>query len=237
MAMKITKSELKQMIREALREELSNSKKLREAVLDDLEDALYTPGVWGISWVGEDCICYDNEKEARKAFAKLTVDDIPRDCEGIELFYVLDERGNTKTVDVISASMQDNNTVIDIENLDAPKATAEGRYICSVCKNIFQQNEVYNTVFGNNICDDCNDSYINSADGDVEAFFIVAKDGADWYEVADIRNMVKAWLLAKKKKALKFTDAEISAIEDAFISNVEYAGLDRGLNGLKSLRK
>ena len=167
--MKITKSELKEMIREALREELVNRNHLTEAarttpytkadfvwddaamldeyqdailkylngadiedalqdikthiigsgskwthgdrgrvytvesMLHDLDTALYTPGTWGISWVGEDCVCYDNEKEARAEFAKLTVADIPRDCEGIELFYVIDEDGNTETVDVISA--------------------------------------------------------------------------------------------------------------------------------------
>lgn len=101
--MKITKSELKEMIREALREELVARNHLTESVLHDLDTALYTPGTWGISWAGEDCICYDNEKEARAKFAKLTVADIPRDCEGIELFYVIDEEGNTETVDVISA--------------------------------------------------------------------------------------------------------------------------------------
>lgn len=98
--MKITKGELKEMIRECLREELALT---TEAVQPDLNTALYTPGTWGISWVGEDCVCYDNEEEAREAFAELSVADIPRDCEGIELFYVIDTDGNTETVDVISA--------------------------------------------------------------------------------------------------------------------------------------
>jgi hypothetical protein len=102
--MKITKSELKSMIREALREELALT---TESLLQDLTTALCTPGTWGISWVGEDCVCYDNEKEARAAFAKLSVADIPRDCEGIELFYVIDTDGNTETVDVIYADDDD----------------------------------------------------------------------------------------------------------------------------------
>ena len=161
MAAKITKSELKHMIREALREELCTRKHVKTTIREDL----------------------------------------------------------------------------DIYNLDAPKVSADGKCVCNMCKNTFQPDEVYNTVFGNNICNDCNDDYISSSEGDAESFFIVAKDSADWYEAADIRAMIKAWLVAKKKKALKFTDAEISAIEDAFVNNVEDAGLAHSLTQLNKNRQ
>ena len=79
-----------------------NKRSLKEAILDDLDDALYTPGVWGVEFVGEECICFDNEKEAREYFAQLNENNIYADSEGIELFKVIDTDGNTETVDSIS---------------------------------------------------------------------------------------------------------------------------------------
>jgi hypothetical protein len=81
---------------------IKESKNLKEAMLDDLEIALHTPGVWGVEFVGEDCVCFDNEADARAYFAECTQDDIYPDSEGIELFKVLDTEGNTETVESIS---------------------------------------------------------------------------------------------------------------------------------------
>ncbi len=79
-----------------------NNRSLKEAIIDDLGEALYTPGIWGVEFVGEECICFDNEQEARDYFYSLTKSDIYRDSEGIELFKVINEDGDTDTIDVIS---------------------------------------------------------------------------------------------------------------------------------------
>ena len=80
----------------------STNESLKEDIIDDLTVALTTPGTWGVEFVGEDCICFDSEADAREYFESLSADDIYADSEGIELFKVIDSEGNTETVDCIS---------------------------------------------------------------------------------------------------------------------------------------
>ena len=66
--------------------------------LDDFETAINTPGVWGVVESGDDCRLFATEMEARNYFNNYNLDNLPNDCDGLELF-VVNAKGDAETID------------------------------------------------------------------------------------------------------------------------------------------
>lgn len=58
-----------------------------------------TPGVWGVNFIGDDCLLFETEEEARDYYNSLAEDSVYSDGEGVELFKVINEDGDTEVVD------------------------------------------------------------------------------------------------------------------------------------------
>lgn len=118
---------------------------------------------------------------------------------------------------------------LSYEDLFSPRVEKDGSVICDMCHKRFSQadGEVFNGVFGKNVCyGDCNDDYLESA-GNLESFIEVALDSANlgYLESVDMQDIVKNWREARSSGQLKFSTKQLDEIEQAFFENVKNAGI------------
>lgn len=107
---------------------------------------------------------------------------------------------------------------------------------CDSCQEIFYLEDVCENVYGELLCDKCNEKYQLSRRSFVEAFVELATvfeaGDIEMYDEEELIEMITAWNSAKAAHALRFTEAELASIEKQFVENAAYDGIEVNLETL-----
>lgn len=123
------------------------------------------------------------------------------------------------------------------------KSTAPQQYtkaICDHCLRMVAYDEILKTVYGDYICEDCWDNYINAKFGLAEYFVNIANGEADPRDFCGLHGklqlIIDVWADGKQSGALG-DHLDINKLEQDFIEAIRRAGITVNLTFTECLKK
>lgn len=150
----------------------------------------------------EDDVCYGPDG-----------DPYCEDCWG-DRFYSCEECGEIFDLDYV-------NIVDDGVMLCSDCAQNLGYGFCEVCDELVDYSKNITNIFGEEMCEDCFDDFLDTDRGYAEIFFHHCEgfSKGDFADADDVNNMIVNW--NKYKHELDFSEEEIEQYEKDFIENAK----------------
>jgi hypothetical protein len=112
--------------------------------------------------------------------------------------------------------------------------------VCDHCLRIVDYDEILKTVYGDYICEDCWDNYINSDSGLAEYFVRIANGDGDPRDFCGrggkLQQIIDVWAYGKLNGTLG-DHLDINKIEQDFIDKIKQAGITVNLTFTECLKK
>lgn len=135
------------------------------------------------------------------------------DCWG-DSFFSCDGCGETFNLDYV-------NIVNDGDMLCSSCAQDKGYGFCPECDELVDYSKNITNIFGEEMCEDCFDDFLDTDRGYAEIFFHHCEgfSEGDFADADDVNKMIASW--KKYRHELNFSEEEIKQYEKAFIENAK----------------
>lgn len=179
---------------------------------------------------------YDQQDE------RVSLNDIPYNQEinipGVDLSDVLDPASEITTCYECDALLADDEMLVGSDGeFYCETCWKEHFFCCDSCVITGWRDDGITTVFGDHLCADCFDDYMESNDGAVQSFFYWAEDGISNFIDTDskderreaeemLQELATAWFRAKDTGRLNLSPEEIAATENTLFNDAAQLGLD-----------
>ena len=108
-------------------------------------------------------------------------------------------------------------------------------FTCDVCGDVDDLDDAYTNVFGEVLCADCYDNFLDSSRGCAQSFYDWSQDGIESFvditpenkkeKEEQLHKLATSWFIAKYAKQLDFSEPDMEAIENAIFENAAELGL------------